>query len=118
MTNTASAIDLTPIGDRLLVELETQGMVGGLHVPDNAASVLETGFVVARGPGRMLESGTYADMGIDVGDRIMFTLRGGNFAATEVRLGSARYFLVPHTAVVGVFRRGATSAAAQSILVS
>lgn len=108
MDNSMTTVDLTPIGDRVLVEMEREGFTqGGLHVPGNAASVLATGYVVAVGPGRMLDSGVCADMGIHVGDRIMFTAVGGNFKATEVRLGSATYFLVPHTAIVGVFKQSA-----------
>lgn len=108
-----TTVDMTPIGDKVLVEIEEQPLSGGLVRPDGARSAIhEIGLVVAAGPGRQLDDGTWLPGQVKVGDRIMFVFHaptgpGSAFQCSEVKLGNAKYYLVPPVAITGVLGAGA-----------
>lgn len=106
----SKSVDFRPLGDRLLVRLDGDlGMTsGGLHTPGNATRLIETGTVVACGPGRQLETGKYAHMGVGVGDRVMFLMRGAQVSAMEVRVNGEKFYLITLAMVVGVVGAGVT----------
>ena len=78
----------------LKVAETTETTVGGLIIPDSAASLPDIGVVVAVGPGRVAGNGTLIPTGISVGDKVYFERR----AAQRVEIEEEEYlvFLSDH----------------------
>jgi chaperonin GroES len=65
---------LVPLSDHLVVEAtpkETQ-TASGFYIPENKEGKPESGTVIAVGPGRMKDDGSFSTMDINVGDKILF----------------------------------------------
>jgi chaperonin GroES len=75
---------LKPLGDKVVVEvLESEDKsAGGILLPDTAQKKPQEGIVVAVGPGKLLESGSRAEMSVKAKDRVIFSKYGG----TEVTI--------------------------------
>jgi chaperonin GroES len=78
----------------LKVENTTETTVGGLIIPDSAASLPDIGVVVAVGPGLTAANGTLIPTNISVGDKVLFERR----AAQRVEIEDEEYlvFLSDH----------------------
>ena len=70
---------LNPLDDRVVVEplSAEETTAGGIVLPDAAQEKPQRGSVVAVGPGRLLESGERAAVGVVVGDEVRFGKFGG-----------------------------------------
>lgn len=70
---------LKPLGDRVVVQpTERETMTAsGLVLPDTIKEKPQEGKVLAVGPGRLLESGEYAEMDIKEGDRVIYSKYSG-----------------------------------------
>ena len=70
---------LNPLDDRIVVEplSAEETTAGGIVLPDAAQEKPQRGSVVAVGPGRLLESGERAAVGVVVGDEVLFGKFGG-----------------------------------------
>src|SRR5579862_9196619 len=67
----SGGMNLTPLGDRLIVEPleEEQTTIGGIVLPDTAVEKPQRGSVVAAGPGaRNSETGDRIEMDVAAGD--------------------------------------------------
>jgi chaperonin GroES len=75
---------LNPLDDRVVVEpLDAEETTaGGIVLPDAAQEKPQRGSVVAVGPGRLLESGERAAVGVVVGDEVLF----GKFGGTDIEV--------------------------------
>ena len=64
---------LNPLDDRVVVEplSAEETTAGGIVLPDAAQEKPQRGSVVAVGPGRLLESGERAAVGVVVGDEVL-----------------------------------------------
>ena len=73
------AINLRPLGDRVLVEPaeEKETKKGGIIIPDTAKEKPQRGTVVAAGPGKKDEPVT-----VKVGDTVLY----GKYAGTEIQI--------------------------------
>jgi chaperonin GroES len=92
-------MNLTPLGDRLIVEPleEEQTTIGGIVLPDTALEKPQRGHVVAAGPGaRNVESGDRIPMDIAAGDQIVFSKYGG----TEIRVEGTDYLILRESDVL------------------
>ena len=71
---------LNPLDDRVVVRpLDAEETTaGGIVLPDAAQEKPQRGEVVAVGPGRLLESGERVDVGVVVGDEVLFGKFGGS----------------------------------------
>lgn len=78
-------INLRPLDDRVVVQtLEAEETTaGGILLPDNAKEKPQRGKVVAVGPGKMLDSGNRGELGVSVGDEIIFGKYGGSDVEVE-----------------------------------
>ena len=101
------ASKIRPLHDRLIVKRieDNEQMRGGLYIPDTAKEKPQEGEVIAAGPGKTLENGTRLEMGVKVGDRILF----GKYSGTEVKLDGEEYLIMREDDVLGVIE-GATKA--------
>jgi chaperonin GroES len=92
-------MNLTPLGDRLIVETleEEQTTVGGIVLPDTAVEKPQRGKVVAAGPGsRNSETGDRIAMDIAAGDVVVFSKYGG----TEIRIEGTDYLILRESDVL------------------
>jgi chaperonin GroES len=91
---------IKPLADRVVVEVTEAEDVspGGIVLPDTAQEKPQKGKVVAAGPGRVLENGEIAPMGVKVGDIIIFSKYGG----TEIKLDGKEYTILRESDVLTV----------------
>jgi chaperonin GroES len=70
---------LRPLGDRVVVRpIERETMTpSGIVLPDTSKEKPQEGKVLAVGPGRLLEDGTYAQLDIKEGDRVIYSKYSG-----------------------------------------
>lgn len=75
---------LKPLDDRVVVEpMEAEETTaGGIVLPDAAKEKPQRGKVIAVGPGRLLDSGERAKVGVAVGDQVLF----GKYGGTEIEV--------------------------------
>ena len=83
---------IRPIDDRVVVRrVEADEKTrGGIVLPDSAKEKPKEGKVLAVGPGRILDDGKRAPMGVKAGDRVMF----GSYAGTEIDLDGEDYVIM------------------------
>jgi chaperonin GroES len=75
---------LKPLGDRLIVKAveEDTTTASGIVLPDTAKEKPQRGKVLAVGPGKMLDSGDRAAIGVVEGDEVLF----GKYSGTEIKV--------------------------------
>jgi chaperonin GroES len=75
---------LKPLGDRLIVRAieEEETTASGIVLPDTAKEKPQRGKVLAVGPGKLLDSGERAEIGVKEGDEVLF----GKYAGTEIKV--------------------------------
>ncbi|MFO1080809.1 MAG: co-chaperone GroES [Reyranellaceae bacterium] len=89
-----------PLHDRLLVKplaAETRTK-SGLIIPDTAQEKPMQGEVVAVGAGKRLEDGRLQEMGVKVGDKVIY----GKWSGTEVKLGGADHVILKEEDLFGI----------------
>ena len=78
------AINVKPLGDRVLVEPveEKETKKGGIIIPDSAKEKPTEGIVIALGTGKTDDNGKKVPFEVKKGDRVLVTKYGG----TEIKL--------------------------------
>ncbi len=96
----AKMAKIKPLGDKVLVQpnTSTDQTAGGIVLPDTAKERPQEGKVVAVGPGRMLDSGETAKMGVSEGDTVIYSKYGG----TEVKLDGTDYLILDESSILAV----------------
>ena len=102
---------IRPLYDRIVVKRmeQTQGMQGGLHIPDSAQEKPQEAEVIAVGKGKRLEDGTLAPLDVKVGDRVLL----GKYTGSEIKLDGQEYLVVREDEIFGIVE-GATKLAKAS----
>jgi chaperonin GroES len=92
-------MNITPLGDRLLVKRidEEEVQKGGIIIPDTAKEKPQQGEVVSVGKGRM-EDGKRIPLEVEKGHRILF----GKYSGTEVTLNGEEYLIMREEDVLGI----------------
>ena len=77
-------MNLQPLGDRLIVEVleEEEVTASGIVLPDTAKEKPQRGKVLAVGPGKLLDSGERAEIGVQEGDEVLF----GKYSGTDIKM--------------------------------
>ncbi len=83
------AINLKPLGDRVLVEQAEEKEVkkGGIIIPDAAKEKPTEGIVIALGTGKTDDDGKKVPFEVKKGDRVLVSKYGG----TEIKLDGKEY---------------------------
>ena len=91
---------IRPLQDRVLVQrVEAEDMTAsGIIIPDTAKEKPQEGKVVAVGPGKRLDNGSIQEMGVKIGDKILFSKFGG----TEVKVDGEDYMIMREDDILGV----------------
>ncbi len=91
---------IRPLHDRVIVkrvEAETR-TAGGLYIPEAAGEKPDQGEVVAVGPGKRDEGGKVIEMGVKVGDRVLF----GKYSGQSVKVDGEEYLVMREEDIMGV----------------
>ena len=94
------AINLKPLGDRVLVEPveEKETKKGGIIIPDTAKEKPTEGIVVAVGTGKTDDNGKKVPFEVKKGDRVLVSKYGG----TEIKLDGKEYKIMNSDDILGV----------------
>jgi chaperonin GroES len=94
------AINLKPLGDRLVVEPIEQEEItaSGIYVPETAKEKPQEGKVVAVGPGRKDDDGDRIDMDVAEGDKVLYA----KYAGTEVKLEDKKYLILKESDILAI----------------
>jgi chaperonin GroES len=93
-------MNIRPLNDRILVlrEEEVQKTSGGIIIPDTAKEKPQKGKIVAVGPGRQLDNGNRAPVGVKEGDRILFS----KYAGTEIKIDGVEHMFMREDDILGI----------------
>jgi chaperonin GroES len=94
------AINVKPLGDRLLVEpLEDKEVKkGGIIIPDTAKEKPTEGLVVALGTGKTDDNGKKIPFEVKKGDRVLVSKYGG----TEIKLDGKEYKIMSSDDILAI----------------
>ena len=92
---------IRPLQDRILVKRmeEKNTTTGGIIIPDSAKEKPQDGLVVAAGPGKTLDSGEIAKIGVKKGDRILFS----KYAGSEVNVDGGDHIIIREDDVLAIW---------------
>ena len=92
---------LRPLHDKVVVERqeEEKTSAGGIILSGNATEKPSQGKVIAVGPGKKNDSGDVAQMGVSVGDTVIF----GQYGGSEVKIDGQEYLILGESDIFGVF---------------
>src|SRR5208282_3822990 len=99
-TYTSMAINVKPLGDRVLVQPleEKEVKKGGIIIPDTAKEKPQEGTVVAIGTGKLDDNGKKIDFNVKVGDNVFIT----NSGATEIKIDGENYLIMREDDILGI----------------
>jgi len=94
------AINVKPLGDRVLVEPAEEKEVkkGGIIIPDTAKEKPTEGVVVALGTGKTDDNGKKIPFEVKKGDRVLVSKYGG----TEIKLDGKDYKIMNSDDILAV----------------
>src|SRR5688572_19872757 len=83
---------IQPLHDRIVVEraAKEEKSAGGIILPDTAQEKPQKGKVLAMGPGKRLDSGQLAPIGVKVGETVLY----GKYSGTEVTVDGEEYVIL------------------------
>lgn len=92
-------MNIKPLDNRVVIRpIEAESKTkGGIVLPDTAKEKSQKGEIVAAGPGRLLETGERAKMGVAKGDKVLF----GKYAGTEVKIDGQEYVIMKEDEILG-----------------
>ncbi len=78
------ALKVRPLEDRVVIEqIEAEEKTaGGIVLPDTAKEKPQRGKVLSVGPGKLLDSGTRAEINLKEGDEVLF----GKYSGTDIKV--------------------------------
>lgn len=96
-------MNIRPLHDRVIVKRveEEKKSAGGIVIPDTAAEKPSQGEVVAVGPGKFDDNGRTIQMGVKVGDRVLF----GKYSGQEFKLDGQDYLHMREDDIIGIVDR-------------
>ena len=94
------AVNLKPLGDRVLVEPveEKELKKGGIIIPDTAKEKPTEGVIVALGTGKTDDNGKKVPFEVKKGDRVLISKYGG----TEIKLNGKEYKILNSDDILAV----------------
>ena len=97
-------MNIRPLHDRVIVKRveEEKKSAGGIVIPDTAAEKPSQGEIVAVGPGKVDDNGRTIQMGVKVGDRVLF----GKYSGQEFKLSGQDYLHMREDDIIGIVNNG------------
>jgi chaperonin GroES len=96
----AMAINVKPLGDRVLVEPveEKEVKKGGIIIPETAKEKPTEGIIIALGTGKTDDNGKKVAFEVKKGDRVLVSKYGG----TEIKLDGKEYKILSSDDILAV----------------
>lgn len=94
---------IDPLHDKVVIKPLTkeETTASGLVLPDTIDKEKPMqGEVVAAGPGKQLDNGQVAPMGVKVGDKVLFT----KYAPDEIEVDGEEYLVIDEEKILAVVR--------------
>ena len=94
-------VNLKPLSDRVVVspaEEEAATSPGGIIIPDTAKEKPQQGSIVAVGPGRTTDEGALIEMGVNVGDTVIYS----KYAGTEYTQNGNDYLILRESDILAI----------------
>ncbi len=100
---------LQPLHDRIVVEAapKEEKTASGIILPDTAQEKPLKGEVIAVGPGKRLDSGQLAPVGVKKGETVLY----GKYAGTEVTVDGKDYIILRADDVLAIVEDAKVAAA-------
>ena len=95
------AINIRPLGDRIIVEpVEQEETIAGgmLVLPETAKEKPQQGKVLAAGAGRRDEEGKRIEMDVEVGQTVLFA----KYAGTEIKMAGKKLLIMKESDILGI----------------
>ena len=94
------AVNIRPLGDRLLVEPieQEETIAGGLLLPETAKEKPQQGNVLAVGAGKRDDDGDRIPMDVEVGNKVLFA----KYAGTEIKLDGKKMLIMKESDILGI----------------
>ena len=92
---------LRPLGDRVVVKPLTHDEVtaSGIIIPETVDKERpERGEIIAIGPGKLLDNGSFAPMGVKVGDQVVFK----KYSPDEVKIDKEEFLVISESDIMAV----------------
>ena len=103
MPDTATRVELMPLGDRVVVESveQAQKSAGGVILPDTAKEKPQEGVIIAVGPGRKTDKGEVIKIDLKVGDKVIYS----KYSGSEIKIEGKEYLIVSEKDVLAIVKR-------------
>ena len=94
------ALNVKPIGDRLLVEAveEKEVKKGGIIIPDSAKEKPMESIIIALGTGKTDDNGKKVPFEVKKGDRVLVSKYGG----TEIKINDKEYKILSSDDILAI----------------
>ena len=94
------ALNVKPLGDRLLVEAAEEKEVkkGGIIIPDSAKEKPQEAIVIALGTGKTDDNGKKVPFEVKKGDRVLVSKYGG----TEIKVDGKEYKILSSDDILAI----------------
>lgn len=91
---------IRPLADKIVIKVveENEQTSGGIFIPDNAKEKPQKGEVIAVGPGKTLDDGKKEDIGVKVGEIVLYA----KYSGTDVKIDDVVYKILSVKDVLGV----------------
>ena len=94
------ALNVKPLGDRILVEPveEKEVKKGGIIIPDSAKEKPQQGEIIAAGQGKRLDDGKIIPLDVKAGDKVLF----GKYSGNEITIDGDELLIMREDEILGV----------------
>lgn len=91
---------LKPLGERVIIRVleQEEKTIGGIVLPDTAKEKPTEGEIVAVGPGKRQDDGSYVALDVKEGDKVIFS----KYAGTEVKYEGEKYLIVSERDILAI----------------
>ncbi|MAE59252.1 MAG: co-chaperone GroES [Halobacteriovorax sp.] len=95
-------MQVKPLQDRVLVKRleEETTTAGGIIIPDNNKEKPSQGEIVAVGQGYRLDNGSFAELTVKKGDKVLF----GKYSGTDVKVEGQDYLIMKEDEIFGILQ--------------
>ena len=95
-------MQVKPLQDRVLVKRlqEETKTAGGIIIPDNHAEKPAQGEIIATGNGYRLDNGTFAELTVKTGDKVLF----GKYSGSEVKIEGNDFLIMKEDDILGILQ--------------
>ncbi|RCS54639.1 co-chaperone GroES [Bremerella cremea] len=94
----AKSLKIRTLDDRVVVQpLEAEETTaGGIVLPDSAQEKPQRGTVLAVGPGKLLDSGSRAELSVAIGDEVIY----GKYSGSDIEIDGDEYKILRETEIL------------------